>query len=793
MKFILLNILLIIFANWSFGQLTTSVSSAGNLVQNVLLGPGVTVSNIQYNGAASTIGSFTANGTNLGISSGIVMTTGTIINNGNGPQGPNNQSNSGFNNNAVGLPLLSNLVNGTQTYNAAVLQFDFIPYSDTVRFKYVFGSEEYPEFVGSTYNDVFGFFISGPGISGQQNIAKLPGGTPVTINNVNNGYGSTPASNPAYFVYNGTGSNSPYNSSPNYIQYDGFTKVLEAVSKVQCGQTYHLVIAIADAGDGIYDSGIFLEANSLQSKVPVEISSSLSFQAFPDPKEMAEGCVTATVNLTRFGNLTNSLSIPVNISGTATQLTDYTAIPSTVTFPPGQANIQFTFDALSDAVLEGIETIKLSFPISDPCGNVTPIVLDFTINDVQPVAVSVQSSTVLCPGDQMEMIAVPSGGTGPYTFIWNTGETTSSIFVSPTSTATYTVTIEDNCLHQTATANGTVTVPIYPPLALNQSPDIIEICPYIAHTLEVHPQGGAGNYSIQWSSNIQSLLGTDTLQDVLPSTTTIYTVIVHDQCGQSIAENINYVITSPPLELTMSPKVDICPNDSVIISVTATGGYGQYFYAWHNDNITTQNQWVNPAITTNYTVSVSDECQTFSVDGTTTVSVIEPIANFEISSTPVFNNIPISFNNLTQGGQAYYWTFGDGNDSYLVDPNNLYENYGNYVVTLVATNYLGCKDTISKTIFIEEEHYIYVPNTFTPDGNRFNNVFEAKTIGINQLEVFIYNRWGELIFTSTKIDFTWDGSYNKTPAKDDTYIYKIKYVSNSGFEETLVGHVNLIR
>ena len=171
-----------VFANLFSGTaqlITTSGQAPQGLVQNVLIGPGVTVSNILYNGSPTAIGSFSANRTNLGIAQGIVMTTGTVMNNGAGPQGPNNTPSSGTDNNMPGSGILSGIIQGTQTYNAATLEFDFIPYADTVRFKYVFGSEEYPEFAppnNSTYNDVFGFFISGPGIVGLQNIAQLPNG-----------------------------------------------------------------------------------------------------------------------------------------------------------------------------------------------------------------------------------------------------------------------------------------------------------------------------------------------------------------------------------------------------------------------------------------------------------------------------------------------------------------------------------------------------------------------------------------------------------------------------------------
>ena len=176
-KYIFISLLLI-SSRISFAQLTTNTGvNPQGLVQNTLIGPGVTVSNITFNGSPTSIGTFSGIGTNLGITNGIVMTTGTVIDNGNGPHGPNNQAGAGQSNNSPGSSLLSGIIGGEPTFDAAILEFDFIPYSDTVRFKYVFGSDEYPEFAppnNSGYNDVFGFFIAGPGITGLQNIARLP-------------------------------------------------------------------------------------------------------------------------------------------------------------------------------------------------------------------------------------------------------------------------------------------------------------------------------------------------------------------------------------------------------------------------------------------------------------------------------------------------------------------------------------------------------------------------------------------------------------------------------------------
>lgn len=787
----LLILIIFVFPFLTFSQLVTSTAfSPNDLVQNTLLGPGVQLLSVTYNGDPQAIGRFTAFGTGLGINEGIVMTTGTVLNNGNGPQGPNNSPSAGVDNNRPGYGPLNNILGANVTTNAAILEFKFIPYADTVRFKYVFGSEEYREWVGSKFNDVFAFFISGPGIPGGTiNMAKLPNGTPVTINNINdgkevNGAYQPQCNNCAYFHYNGGG---------QHIQYDGYTKPLEAVAKVQCGETYKLVIAIADVNDGIFDSGIFLEANSLTSKEPVTISHLLSYDAFGDKNMMAEGCVSTTVTLTRSGNnLSQPLNIPISTSGTATPGLDYSSIPSSINFAPGQTTTQFTFSALEDGIVEGIETLNLSFTLVDPCGNVTQKVINLTINDVQPLTVNIPPMTLECPGDPVDLEAIIAGGSGPYEYLWSTGSTDSIITVSPMVTSTYTVSVIDFCLKKTVTASVVVTVPVNPPLMATPSPDITEICPYIPKTLSVTPAGGSGTYTYLWIAG-QDTLGTQATQDVLPSTTTIYTVIVTDKCGEETTAQVVYTITSPPLLIQVSPDKTVCPGDSVQLSVSATGGYGQYYYNWLATGETTSSIWVNPMTTTTYIISVSDECQTFDVKGEITITVIKPLADFQIVSSPLFNGLPVTFQNLTTGGVSYQWTFGDGHSSTMVHPNNTYNDPDTYIVTLIATNIIGCKDTISKPIKIALEHYLYVPNAFTPDGNQFNNTFSASTVNIRELNVRIYDRWGECLYESNELRFIWDGTYNGAVVQDGTYVYKIKYITNDGIEDTVVGHVVLIK
>lgn len=772
-----------------YAQLQTNNSlNPQGLVQNVLLGNGVTVSNVSYNGSPAAIAQFTAANTTLGINSGIVLTTGTTLPNGDGPHGPNDTPGAGVDNNMGGFNLLSQAIQGTQTYNAAILEFDFVPYADTVRFKYVFGSDEYPEFAppnNTTYNDVFGFFISGPGITGFQNIALLPNGAVVSINNVNT------ITNPFYFVNNGDGNTAPYNQSPQYIQYDGFTKVLEAVSKVQCGQTYHLIIAIADVGDGQWDSGIFLEANSLSTLTPVEIDHTLSQQVFPNPDWMAEGCVSTNVTLTRQANLTQSLTIPVQLSGTATSGIDYNGVPASVTFQPGQTTVSFTIQSLTDALLEGLETLTLTFPITDPCGNVTPLVLDLWIQDNQPMQVTLSSTPPSCPGDPVTINSQISGGVQPYTYLWSTGQTTGSMTFTPSTTTTVWLEVTDACTGIPAYDTLVVNVPVFAPLAVVVSPDITEICPYVPATIGVQASGGSGQYTYLWSVN-SLLSGTTDSLFVNPGSSTTYLITVSDNCGNSVQDSVIYTILSPPLVLQMNGPFEICPGDSVDLLVTATGGYGTYYYNW-STTATTPGITVAPQVSTSYFVQVSDECQTFSTTAVAVVQVVKPLANFYIATQNPMQGLPVQLTNASFNAWSYVWSFGDGNGSFLVNPTHVYTQPGAYEITLIATDQKGCVDSISKWIEIAPERYIYLPNSFTPDGDGLNEYFYGRFIGLLSARFYIFNRWGEEIFFSDQLNFVWNGEYEGVPVQDGTYSWYLIYEIEKGIYEDLSGHVNVIR
>ena len=241
-------------------QLSISPNQTANYLANKLVATsgtlGVILSNASLTCDSLSNGEFTGI-SNLGISDGIVLGTGDVASNTVTPvvglDGiPSDLSSS--NPSTPGDLQLTTLV-GAATYNACVLEFDLQPAGSYIEFEYVFGSEEYPEFNCSSFNDVFGFYISGPGFASPTNIALLPASTtPVSINTVNDGSNTACVSNSSYYVTN-TGSTTTL---------DGFTIPLIATAPVSSGSTYHLKMAIADVADGILNSYVVLKANSLK-------------------------------------------------------------------------------------------------------------------------------------------------------------------------------------------------------------------------------------------------------------------------------------------------------------------------------------------------------------------------------------------------------------------------------------------------------------------------------------------------------------------------------------------------
>lgn len=790
-KYLFYIFILISSSNVSAQLVTNSNVTPNNLVQNTLLGAGVNAFNISYTGSNDAIGFFNGSSSNIGLSSGIIMTTGTVRNRTSlfgaqqGPFGPNDEPGAGFDNNEPGYGQLNAFTNGTDTYNAAVLEFDFEATGSIVSFNYVFASEEYIEFVNAGYNDVFAFLISGPGIIGSKNIAIIPGTTtPVTIDNVND------IVNSAYYIDNGTGNSGPQNNNNSVVQYDGFTTVLTATSDVVCGETYHIKIAIADAGDGAYDSGVFLEGGSFTSPAPMLVNSQVTSIGSLASNQLLEGCSSATISFTRSDSINFSQTFQLNYSGAASNGIDYSNLPNSVTFNAGQANSSIVLQTIADNIVESTEDFIVTMVYSGMCGQQTVISTSLEIVDQTPLNITMPPNLELSciTGNSIVLAPIISGGTPNYNYNWNTGETSTTLLAAPIDTTTYILTVTDACGTQIEVDSVRLTVAIFDPLVVTASNDTIVYCPNSPVEISAVASGGAGSLNYQWSNNGGATAVT-TVQTLVDQN---FIILVTDQCGNIKEDSLFIDIVRDTLATKSYGDTTICPYGDAVIGVNATSGTGDYRYDW-DINEFTQEITASPSKSSYFYVNVYDSCNTYFKRDSVLVRTKKPVANFLACPIEGIEKLPITFNNLSQRATDYEWYFGNDDDSYNETPTYTYYTAGEYEVTLVAIDNLGCRDTTNQNFIVHPEYFGYVPNAFTPNGDGINDTFNGSFLGIKASNLEIFNRWGELIYQSSSTRGYWNGTENNKPAKVDVYIYKIEVTDYSNITHSYKGHINLIR
>lgn len=364
------------------------------------------------------LGTFVAgDNTDLGLGKGIILTTGLATN----AIGPNDVNGIQEQHGAPGdsdLDYFSSLNAGAESQDACVVELDVFVATDELRFEYIFGSEEYPEFVGGIFNDIFALLVSGPGIVGdpmvdnQQNVAIIPGtNTFVEINSLN------AEQNWEYFRNNDNG---------NSVQYDGLTSDFQGVKKsltasipvIPCNN-YKLKFAIADRGDDRLDSGVFI--GELRGGVP-----NLAFGSAFGIDFLVEDCSgTEDEILVRLNNpLEDAQNYTVNVSGTATRDIDYILdMPDQITIPAGETVLSFSIIPITDMLLEGDETIIISLSNDFGCGIVELEDIVITILDQPLVEINLGADTALvCLADSSNSITLSA--TGATQFTW----TPSNIF-----------------------------------------------------------------------------------------------------------------------------------------------------------------------------------------------------------------------------------------------------------------------------------------------------------------------------------------------------------------------------
>ena len=717
------------------------ISQNGTVAQwvtSVLLGQGISVSNITYTGSSQSIGLFATGNTtgNLGISAGVVLSTGKVV------DLPGNASvNASTNTSGGSDSSLANLI--TQNINdAAVLEFDFVPSSDTIEFNFVFGSEEYPEYVNS-FNDVFGFFITGINPTGSTgfmyndyNIALVPGttNTPVSIYNVNNGStNSGPCTNCQFYVNN---------SSGNFVKLDGFTTVLKAVAAVYPCSSYHIKIAIGDAGDHVYDSGVFLEMGSFSSTAATLFKSTSN----AIDTVAVEGCTNAIVSIVLPDTATYNNQIAFSLSGTAVNGVDYVQIMNNfVTIPAGQISADIVIQPIYDYISEPLEYVDV-LVYTSAC---TTDSIRIQIKDNSHIELNLPNDTIICSNDTVLLNSLVTGSYSPYSYLWSVGDTLDSIIVVPNTDTIYKLQVFDACGNDTLDSIFVFTSqPVFQPfndtVCYGDSAFIGFITPE--------------TYSYNWANGQQSQF-----YNFIPTTTMSFPVNISDSLGCTLSDTLSVEVKSAPI-VQLSNDTIICKGSTAILKAQ-----GNYSFLW-STGASGSSITVSPIVTTDYSVIVTDISGCYDSANVEIEVLPSPTAIISIPVDTLCRGKTILLEG--SGGDQYFWSTGSPLQNINVSP--MLSTEYTLTVTNVA-NATHCSDDTTVSLIVERCNFIYTPSAFTPNQDGLNDQFGAVGLyeALASYRIIIYNRWGEKVFESTSPYEKWDGTYKGQDAPQDVYSYII--------------------
>ncbi|MCC7245168.1 MAG: choice-of-anchor L domain-containing protein, partial [Saprospiraceae bacterium] len=508
-----------------------------------------------------------------------------------------------------GDPDLDAISTGLNTEDACVVEVDVYAATDELSFEYVFGSEEYPEFVNSDYNDIFALLISGPGIvgdpaiGGQKNLAVLPGSnTPVEINSVNN------LENWEYYRDNTSGPNLVYDGLTSDFQ--GVKKSLTARQIVTPCNTYHLKFAIADRGDANYDSGVFL--SKIQGggpKVSLAFTSGIPY--------LVESCTNQpdqlVIQLSQPKDY--AVSYLLGVGGTADNGTDYQiTVPDTITFLPGQTQFTFPILPIADNLVEGIETITFSLTSNFGCGAVTFATVTVEIHDNIAVEIVGNDSLQVCEGFDLQLNV-----TGAAQYFWSPAGAVSNPF-----SASPILEQPANSLWLEVTGNvgicvdkDSVFVEVVKPDLSAMATTPTNIC--LGNSVQL--QASSSNSTVVWSPmtgltppNAASPLAT-------PTTSTTYVATVdYKGCVESIPITINVDTLFNP---TLPPVVSLCQNYSVVLGPNLNNSSSTYLWSPTTglSNSMVSNPVASPDVTTPYVLTTTSANGYCSATATVTVNV----------------------------------------------------------------------------------------------------------------------------------------------------------------------------
>lgn len=627
------------------------------------------------------LGYFNSGTSDFGIEEGLILSTGKI----NSAMGPNNsEGTSDAMLAAASDPDLA-AITGRTMHDAAVLEFDFIPAGNTVEFKYVFASEEYLEYVETSYNDAFGFFLSGPGISGTYtnnavNLATLPNGEVVSINTIhpagrnkngNNYY----ARNAEYYVNNPVGSLT--------MEFDGHTTVLTATYPVTACETYRIKLAIADATDQKWDAAVFLSARSFNSET---LNLTVFGNGIEGNNNIFEGCLNNKLVITRqTGDLSQDYPVDLILGGSATNgvdilTADGNPFPTQIVIPAGQASYEIEYYAVADGIADNGETFSIKVRNSCPCDqNISYVEKVIHIYE-QVEVISISATNAQCAGASNGVITVNAGnGSGNYRYSIDNGATwQSSNTFTGLAAGTYTVLVRDqgSCFPP---VSGTAVIGQPTPIVANAGNDVT-ICSGTGTQLN-----GSGGVLYSWSP-VTGLSNPSIANPVAsPAETTTYTLTVTNASGQCASTDEVTVTVNPSPVVTVAPaETEICRGQEV--TLTASGAAS---YSWNPTGATTASITVSPVSNSSYTVTgtSANGCSS----SATSLIIIKPApANVNAGADAAIGlceTYQLQGSATGSGTLTYSWSPAAGlSNPNIANPVFTPSASGNHTFTLTVTN-----------------------------------------------------------------------------------------------------------
>jgi gliding motility-associated-like protein len=429
------------------------------------------------------------------------------------------------------------------------------------------------------------------------------------------------------------------------------------------------------------------------------------------------------------------------------------------------------------STITGLSSGSYTVTVTDSVG--CSITSSVTLTQPPPFTDSITSINATCMNNNGSAKVFVSGGTGPYTYLWQpTGSTTDS--VTGLSAGTYSVIITD--------ANGcqdtlTVKVGFTNDLKIDITKTADTICRGHDVTFTV---SGATTYL--WSNGSTS----SSITVSLYSDSTYWVICTSGPCTDTIPVK---VCTYSKLKHSMSKIDSICSGNTVKVGINISGGKRPYSYSWNNGIMSNSPGPfpLTPDVSTSYICNVTDQCNNVTSD-TIQVSVSRSAkASFVPTPDTIQSGQAISFVNTSNGANSYWWNLGDGTQSEDFSVSHSYSDIGTYLVILVANNSNNCSDTAKDFVYVTEK--LTFANVFTPNGDGINDLFLIKIPNAQCFDCKIFDRWGNLIYEWTDINTGWNGTIRQTgePAAEGVYYYIINYCNVNNDKEHQDGIVTLLR